>query len=121
MSDEADTVVVDCDLDAPPETVWRALTEPDVRSRWLEEADSCAEVVEAEPNESLRLAWRERDGTGALVESEVAFTLTPTISGGTRLRVVHEGFVRTPLLAMARLKSELARPRASARPLRMAA
>jgi uncharacterized protein YndB with AHSA1/START domain len=112
MSDAPDPVVVDCDLDAPPETVWRALTEPELRARWLEEADACAEVVEAEPNERLRLAWRERDEAGALVESDVTFTLTPIFSGGTRLRLVHDGFTRTPTAAMARLPAALRRPSA---------
>ena len=110
MSDAPDPIVVDTDLDEPPETVWRALTEPELRSKWLQEADACAEVLEAEPNERLRLVWRERDEAGDLVESDVTFTLTTIFSGGTRLRVVHEGFVATPVMALARLPSALSRP-----------
>ena len=30
-----DTIVVDCDLDEPPEKVWRALTEPALLGAWL--------------------------------------------------------------------------------------
>ncbi len=107
MSDEAETIVVDTDLDESPDKVWRALTEPELRSRWLAEADVCAEVVEAEPEERLRLAWREPDEGGGVIESDVTFTLTPTIGGGTRLRLVHDGFVRTPVMAMARLSAAL--------------
>ena len=110
MTDEAEPIVVDTDLEEPPEEVWRALTEPELRSKWLAEADSCAEVVEAAPNERLKLAWRERDDSGALVESDVTFTLTPIFSGGTRLRVVHEGFVTTPVTALARLPQAMRRP-----------
>ncbi len=34
--DEARSITVECDLDAPPEKVWRALTEPELLSAWLE-------------------------------------------------------------------------------------
>jgi uncharacterized protein YndB with AHSA1/START domain len=112
MSDEPEPIVVDCDLEESPATVWRALTEPELRAKWLAEADACAEVVEAEPGERLRLAWRERDDDGALVESDVTVTLTPIFSGGTRLRLVHDGFVRTPTMALARLPAALRRPNA---------
>jgi uncharacterized protein YndB with AHSA1/START domain len=101
MSAEPEPVVVDCDLEAAPDQVWRALTEPDLLALWLAEAADKAEVVESRPGERLHLAWRERDEAGALVESDVTFTLTPIVSGGTRLRLVHDGFVRTPIMARA--------------------
>jgi uncharacterized protein YndB with AHSA1/START domain len=121
MSDEPEPVVVDCDLDQPPETVWRALTEPALRTQWLAEADANAEIVGEEPGRSLHLAWRERDEAGDLVESDVTITLTPMISGGTRLRLVHDGFVRTPVMAMARLPNALRRPQPAQLRLRWAA
>jgi uncharacterized protein YndB with AHSA1/START domain len=108
----AETVVVDCDVDETPETVWRALTEPEILDRWLPEAKEKAEVVESDPGRSLRLAWRDRGADGALVESDVTFTLVPTIDGGTRLRLVHEGFVYSGCTsALARLPLALRRPR----------
>ncbi len=61
------------------------LTEPALLDRWLAEAKDKAEVVESQPGKSLRLTWRDRDADGWLVESEVTFTLTPMIGGGTRL------------------------------------
>jgi uncharacterized protein YndB with AHSA1/START domain len=113
-----ETVIVDCDLDEPPEKVWRALTVPELMAAWLAEGDIRAEVghrfamqpatgpvecevLEADPRNRLRLAWRERDEDGELIDSEVTFVLTPTITGGTRLRLVHDGFVRTGLLVVA--------------------
>ncbi len=88
MSDE---VIVEADLAEPLEKVWRALTDPDLVGAWLApaEADSGPavefEILQAEPNERVRYAWRE-PGWAA---SEVEFTLTPTPAGGVRLRVVH--------------------------------
>ena len=51
-----DDVRFECDLEAPPVKVWRALAEPDLRAAWLGEAESAAcEVVEATPPERLVL------------------------------------------------------------------
>jgi|HubBroStandDraft_5_1064220.scaffolds.fasta_scaffold671301_2 uncharacterized protein YndB with AHSA1/START domain len=111
-------VIVDCDLDAPPEKVWRALTQPELMAAWLAEGDirpqvghrfelkseigpvEC-EVLTADPKRELRLSWRERDEAGDLVDSEVTFVLTPTVNGGTRLRLVHDGFAHAGFLVMA--------------------
>jgi uncharacterized protein YndB with AHSA1/START domain len=117
------TVIVECDLAEPPEKVWKALTVPELLARWLSpndirpevgrrfrlEPEIECEVLEAEPNRRLRLSWRERqeDGRGdrrdrradahGHVDSIVTFDLTETVTGGTHLRLVHEGFkvVRT--------------------------
>jgi uncharacterized protein YndB with AHSA1/START domain len=115
---DTESVIVDCDLDEPPEKVWRALTQPELMAVWLAEGDIKAEVghlfelkpetgpiecevLKADPGRELRLAWRERDEAGELIESEVTFVLTPTITGGTRLRLVHEGFAHAGFLVMA--------------------
>jgi uncharacterized protein YndB with AHSA1/START domain len=112
VESQPETVVVDADLDEPPEKVWRALTEPALLDRWLAEAKDKAEVVESQPGKSLRLTWRDRDADGGLVESDVTFTLTPMIGGGTRLRLVHDGFVHTSCMSvLARLPHALRRPR----------
>jgi uncharacterized protein YndB with AHSA1/START domain len=115
---DTESVIVDCDLDEPPEKVWRALTQPELMAVWLAEGDikprvghrfalqpqtgpvEC-EVLKADPGRELRLAWRERDEDGELIESEVSFVLTPTITGGTRLRLVHDGFAHAGFLVMA--------------------
>ncbi|HZC16372.1 MAG TPA: SRPBCC domain-containing protein [Caulobacteraceae bacterium] len=125
-----ETVIVDCDLDEPPEKVWRALTVPQLMAAWLAEGDirpevghrfamqpatgpvEC-EVLEADPRNRLRLAWRERDEDGGLINSEVTFVLTPTITGGTRLRLVHDGFIRIGFLTVAigRIAPVMRKPR----------
>lgn len=131
---ESQSVVVDCDLDEPPEKVWRALTTPELMAAWLAEGDIKAEVghrfelqpqaggpdapvecevLEADPGARLRFSWRERDEAGDPVDSEVTFVLTPTINGGTRLRLVHEGFVGAGVLvcAIGRIVAAVRAPR----------
>ena len=94
MSDEPDAqerIVTEAEFDEPPEKVWRALTEPALVDKWLGRGGDLApdtrEVVEAEPERRLKVVWRNDK-----VESDVAFDLTETREGGTRLRVVHDGF-----------------------------
>ena len=107
-------IVVDCDLDHPPEKVWRALTEPELLGAWLLPNDIEAEqgkrftlrdgpgtgqpidceVLAAEPPRLLRYSWRGRDAdaAGRALDTVVTFTLDGTAAGGTRLRIVHSGF-----------------------------
>ncbi len=103
-------VIVECDLSEPPGKVWKALTVPELLARWLKpndirpevgsrfrlEPDIECEVLEAEPNRRLRLSWRETEESGdsqeSCVESIVTFELSETVTGGTHLRLVHEGF-----------------------------
>jgi len=118
QSQPATPVIVECDLSEPPGKVWKALTVPELLARWLTpndirpevgsrfrvEPDIECEVLEAEPNRRLRLSWRERqedsedcqesrgDFPESFVESIVTFELTETLTGGTHLRLVHEGF-----------------------------
>lgn len=119
----ADSLEFECELPEPPEKVWRALTEPKLLAAWMmpndirpeignrfafagPDAPIDCEVLDAEPGRLLRYSWRERpephDASQAL-DSIVTFTLDRTISGGTHLRIVHDGFARaaTPVLAMA--------------------
>ena len=114
----------ECDLPDPPEKVWRALTQPELLAAWMmpndmkAEAGSCftfagpdapieCEVLEAEPGRLLRYSWRERPGAKdadqfPAFDSIVTFTLAGTASGGTHLRIVHDGFVPAaqPLVAV---------------------
>ncbi|MDX8524992.1 SRPBCC domain-containing protein [Mesorhizobium sp. MSK_1335] len=111
------------DLADPPEKVWRALTEPELLAAWMMPNDMKAEpgsrfafagldapieceVIEAEPGKLLRYSWRERPAANdadrlPAFDSVVTFTLARTASGGTHLRIVHDGFVPVAELAIA--------------------
>jgi uncharacterized protein YndB with AHSA1/START domain len=73
-------------LDAPPEKVWRALSIPALRARWLpgtEHAEPLRQVAQRE----LRL--RLREDQPPFLESTVDLRLSPLADGGTLLRIVH--------------------------------
>lgn len=108
---EADrrAIRVEYDLDAPPEKVWRALTEPELLERWLMPNDMVPEVghrftfrtppapgfdgiiqceiTKAEPPRRLVYSWR----SGPIV-TLVTWTLEPTAAEDTRLSLVQDGF-----------------------------
>jgi uncharacterized protein YndB with AHSA1/START domain len=110
-----ESVVIECDLPDPPEKVWRALTEQDLLGAWLmpndmrpevgaqfrfrpgsgEGAAVECEILAAEPHRILRWRQSERHGTDAeprSVDSVVSFELSSIPTGGTHLRLVHDGF-----------------------------
>src|ERR1700722_19131730 len=77
-------VSFECDLEAPPAKVWRALAEPEQRAAWLGEAESAAcEVVEATPPERLVLRWT-LDPPPSLVTFEIEER-----DGGAHLTITH--------------------------------
>ena len=113
-------IVVDEVFPHAPETIWKALTTDDLISRWLlmpttgfrpqqgarftfqttpagawDGLIRC-QVLEVTPNERLVYAWRGGDdanvGYGARLDTVVTWTLTKA-ANGTRVRVVHAGFV----------------------------
>ncbi|PAP93255.1 SRPBCC family protein [Mesorhizobium wenxiniae] len=121
----ADSIEFECELPEPPEKVWRALTVPDLLAAWMMPNDikpeiggrfafakadgqiEC-EILDAEPERLLRYSWRERPASGnaahpldSPIVSIVTFTLDRTISGGTHLRIVHDGFARVATSAVA--------------------
>ena len=100
---------VNYDLSAPPEKVWRALTEPELLEQWLFPNDidptvgqsfafrttpapgfdgviKC-EVKEVERPHRLVYSWQSGPA-----DTLVTWTLEPTDTGYTRLSLVHEGF-----------------------------
>ncbi len=80
-----DALVFECELDAPPERVWRAISTPELREVWLGEAETAAAtVVEAAEGERLVLDL-PLDG----LESQVTFAIDAGVDGGTRLTIVH--------------------------------
>jgi uncharacterized protein YndB with AHSA1/START domain len=128
--DTSRSVIVECDLDEPPEKVWRALTVPEFVARWLmpndmraeigsrftlktddaKGGDIACEVLAAEPNRYLRYSWRGdeglRDAEDRPLDTVVTFILTETETGGTHLRLVHGGFPATSSLAAQRCSAE---------------
>jgi len=117
---ETREIVVDEVFPHAPETVWKALTTNELIGRWIRmttvgfapvvgtrftfqttaagEWDGLirCEVLEVIPNRRLVFAWRGghegNTGYGSKLDTVVTFGLSP-VAEGTRLRVVHSGFV----------------------------
>jgi uncharacterized protein YndB with AHSA1/START domain len=118
---EADTqdIVVDEVFPHAPETIWKALTTGALIGRWLMaptgfepvegnrftfqttpagEWDGVirCEVLEVIPNDRFVYAWRggheSNIGYGSRLDTVVTFTLS-RVAQGTRVRLVHAGFV----------------------------
>jgi uncharacterized protein YndB with AHSA1/START domain len=112
-------IVVEEVLPHAPETIWRALTSGDLIGRWLMAPSGFSpepgtrftfqtkaggswdgvihcQVLEAIANERFVYSWKgghpDNVGYGAPLDTTVTWTLTRT-AGGTRLRLVHAGFV----------------------------
>ncbi|GAA2819181.1 uncharacterized protein YndB with AHSA1/START domain [Aminobacter aminovorans] len=92
-----DTIVVECELAATPEKVWRALTVPEFVASWLDvpAADKVTSdttgpayrIIEALPFSRVRYAWND-----AMVnepETFVTFDLEAQPDGGTWFRLTH--------------------------------
>ena len=115
-------IVVDEVFPHAPETIWKALTTGELIGRWImvptgfqpvkgthftfQTTPGAAwdgvihcQVLEVMPNERLAYAWKggheANAGYGAPLDTVVTWTLA-RVEGGTRLRLVHSGFI-TPL------------------------
>ena len=85
---DADALILEYDLDAPPAKVWRAISLPALRDRWLPATALLdSEGVAVTPGQEVR--YRMRDAAPPFIESHVTFHIAPTEDGGTRLRIVH--------------------------------
>ena len=107
---EMRSVVVEREIPASPEKLWRALTQPHLMEEWLMKNDfkpdvghrfnlrgdwggvlDC-EVLAVEPHKTLSYTWDfKHDDPAYDMKSVVTFTLTPTATG-THLRVEQAGF-----------------------------
>lgn len=104
--------VIETELPDPPAAVWQALTEPAAIAEWLMPVDGFAPVVgqrfqfrakpvpgwdgvvdcaviEVDKPHVLAYTWQ---GSKMRSLTTVRWTLRPTESGGTALRLVHDGF-----------------------------
>lgn len=90
-------VVVECEMEASPEKLWRALTEEELASEWLgarparEDGEApdgpTYRVIEAEPYSRVRLNWHDPDCPDA--PSAIIIELERMSSGNTWFRLVH--------------------------------
>jgi len=112
-------IVVEEVLPHAPETIWKALTTGELIARWLMPTTGFepvkgkhftfqttpagawdgvirCQVLEVMPNERLVYAWNSGHegnvGYGSGLDTVVTWTLS-TVANGTRLRLVHSGFV----------------------------
>jgi uncharacterized protein YndB with AHSA1/START domain len=112
-------IVVDEFFPHAPELIWKLLTTGELIGRWLMAPTGFepvkgkrftfqttpggawdgvihCQVLEATPNETLAYAWKggheANAGYGAPLDTVVTWTLS-RVDGGTRLRLVHSGFV----------------------------
>lgn len=81
--DRAKQLVFEYQLEAPPEKVWRALSIPAFRERWL---PAEVEALSSVPGEEVR--YRLKEEVPPFLESVVTFQLAPN-DGGTELRIIH--------------------------------
>jgi uncharacterized protein YndB with AHSA1/START domain len=77
------------DLDAPPEKVWRAMTIPAFRERWLPGV-VLSDPQSTETSSSRKIRFQMRDDEAAFVDSVVTFEVWPNGEGGATLRILHE-------------------------------
>lgn len=82
-------LVLEYDLDAPQQKVWRAIGLPEFREKWLPEKDLVdAQPISSEPGEEISYAMKDKEPP--FLESRVVFQLRPNDHGGTILRIVQE-------------------------------
>ena len=120
LKSDTQAIVVDEVLPHAPETIWKALTTSELIGRWLKmpltgfepvkgkrftlkttpagawDGVIHCEVLEAIPNQRFAFAWKGGHegnvGYGAPLDTVATFTLS-RVENGTRLRLVHSGFV----------------------------
>ena len=105
--DEA--LVLEYEFDAPPAKVWRAVTIPALRERWLPDCD----LAGAEPESTIageEVRYRLRDSEPPFRESHVIFRIEPNEDGGTRFRIIQRACdIGAKLLQPANSNSRLMR------------
>ena len=82
-------LVLEYELDAKPEKVWRAISLEKYTEKWLaKKALVASKVVSAKPGQEV--SYRMRDDEPPFLESVVTFQISPNQAGGTSLRIIHE-------------------------------
>jgi uncharacterized protein YndB with AHSA1/START domain len=81
-------IALNYELDAAPEKVWRAISVPAFRRRWLPQGD----LAEPEPISSVpgvEVRYRMREEGAPFAASTVTFRIEPGPRGGALLRIIH--------------------------------
>lgn len=121
LKPDTQDIIVDEVFPHAPETIWKTLTTGELIGRWLMVPTGFApvegkrftfqttpagawdgvihcEVLEVKPNERFAFAWKggheENAGYGSRLDTVVTWTLSRA-ENGTRVRLVHSGFVPT--------------------------
>lgn len=81
-------LVLEFDLDAPAEKVWRAIDRPDLRARWLP-GQVLTEVEPLASPSGREARFRMRDDEPPFAETTVTFRVLPR-EGGSILRITHD-------------------------------
>jgi uncharacterized protein YndB with AHSA1/START domain len=85
----AKSLVFECEIDEPPQKVWRAISIPGYRENWLpKQALADPEATSVTPGQEIR--YRMRDDDPPFLESVVTIQISPNATGGTSFRVIHE-------------------------------
>jgi uncharacterized protein YndB with AHSA1/START domain len=119
LQQDAQDIVVDEVFPHAPETIWRTLTSGEMIARFLMKPNGFepvvgnrftfqttpagewdgvihCEVVDVVPNRHFAYTWKGGHATnvgyGSLLDTVVSWSLS-AVDGGTRLRLVHSGFV----------------------------
>jgi uncharacterized protein YndB with AHSA1/START domain len=119
LKPDTQDIVVDEVFPHSPETIWKTLTTGTLMGRWLMtptgfelvegkrftyqtrpagawDGTIHCQVLEVKPNQRFAYAWKGGDdgniGYGAPLDTVVTFILSK-VENGTRLRLVHSGFV----------------------------
>jgi uncharacterized protein YndB with AHSA1/START domain len=117
FADPSPEVTLSIEIDAPPEKVFRALTEPEALNQWMardatvdlrvggtfdlgwqapdeiEHQGPAMEILELEPNSKLTISWPDWRGDTSVPTQSVTWMLEPD-GDGTRVTLVHSGFIR---------------------------
>ncbi|NDL63005.1 SRPBCC family protein [Acerihabitans arboris] len=76
-------------LDASPEKVWRALSIPALREKWLPDV-ACAQSEPISSTPEAEICYRMRDDEEPpFLESRVTLQIRPNDMGGTILTIIH--------------------------------
>jgi uncharacterized protein YndB with AHSA1/START domain len=117
FSDPSPEIRLSMTVAASPEKVFRALIEPEALNRWLakdakveprvggkfdlgwkesdlEHEGAAMEIVAIVPNEKLEITWPDWRGDTSVPTQSVTWLLEPD-GDGTRVTLVHAGFIRT--------------------------